>query len=259
MLLISRKRTREQVSKEYDQGSWHALAESRSWENFSSLEDFVSFANDSRTRVCWINDELVHVQTRDYYAFRLRELQQVMLHYANDSDSVAEIGCGYGMNLFSLSLLRHWKTLLGFDLSENGIRAAQTIAAHFRTQQLSFSKLDLTEGTEEGFRKLDGLTVFSYFCLEQLGQHNSAIIQRLLNARVKRVIHLETTFELLDKLSPLDWISCLYVKRMDYNRSLLTTLIRHEREGSLRILEARRLKFSPTLRNCPTLIVWEPA
>jgi hypothetical protein len=98
-------------------------------------------------------------------------------------------------------------------------------------------------------------------CLEQLPDHTERILRNFCSAGAKRVIHVETSFELLRPTSLRDLASISYVWRQDYQRTLIASARRLEAEGLLRIVAAERLHLSPNWRNAPTLLVWdsEPA
>lgn len=250
-------RTEDQVGLEYDVGSWRAMLESRAWEKYLSLEAFLVSSDLQSDRVVTVDDSLVRMSTTDYYRLRLKAVQRII--EANMvGDSLVEIGSGFGLNLFSVALANKHARLAGYDISVNGVTAARMIAKHFGVSNVSFDIHDLITASDAEYRRFEGSTVLSYLCLEQLGSYTEHIIQKLLRSGARRMIHVETTYELLRRWSPRDWLSYLYVRRMDYITDLLATLRRFEQRGALRILRAERLNYSPTIRNTTTLIVWEP-
>src|SRR5439155_16735036 len=121
----------ETVGAEYDRGNWKALVAERRWEKAGSLFEYVVPPIDT-TRLAKIDGRIVRIKTRDYYEFRLRKLQQLIESHANGEDEMVELGCGWGANLFSLALTDRWRSLRGFDVSSNGVRATNEAAAHFK-------------------------------------------------------------------------------------------------------------------------------
>jgi len=100
--------------------------------------------------------------------------------------------------------------------------------------------------------------VFSFYCLEQLPAHTEAVLTALLRAGVKRVIHMEPGAEMLSFYSLKDLATISYIWRQHYLNDIVSVAKQLEEKGLIRILAAKRLWFAPTLRNTPTLVVWEP-
>ncbi len=257
-LVTSRiRRDRQQVRKEYDLGVWKSALDLKQWLLCKNLREYVT-GTEQQVWVSKVGNRLVRIKACDYYVYRTQRLQEVIQQYAGHEPEVIELGCGCGYNLFALALMNHWPRLGGFDISPHALEAAREAAQHFGIANVSFGTLDLTNGDDPSFQAIGDKTVFTYLCLEQLKYHTPAVVENLLRAGVRRVIHIETTHELLRLLSLKDWATYLYVLRMDYQDNLLKTLKAFEKRGVLRIVDVKRLYYSPVHRNDPTLICWEP-
>jgi SAM-dependent methyltransferase len=251
-------RNRAQVMREYEDGRWKQALQSKAWLQAASLEEFLT-TSDVRDRVAKIEGRLVRIRTCDYYEFRTRMIQETIAKFAGDVTEIVEVGCGSGQNLLALAQMGRWSRLVGLDLSENGVAAARDAAAHFGLRNVEFGVLDLIRSDDPGFAALEGRTVFSYYCLEQLKYHTPLVIENLLRAGVRRVIHIEPTTELLRPWSVMDWINGAYVTRNDYQNNIIRTVRRFEKQGKVRILRTERLGYAPTPRNDPILLCWEPS
>jgi SAM-dependent methyltransferase len=251
-------RNRAQVMREYEDGRWKQALQSKAWLQAASLEEFLT-TSDVRDRVAKIEGRLVRIRTCDYYEFRTRMIQETIAKFAGDVTEIVEVGCGSGQNLLALAQMGKWSRLVGLDLSENGVAAARDAAAHFGLRNVEFGVLDLIRSDDPGFAALEGRTVFSYYCLEQLKYHTPLVIENLLRAGVRRVIHIEPTTELLRPWSVMDWINGAYVTRNDYQNNIIRTVRRFEKQGKVRILRTERLGYAPTPRNDPILLCWEPS
>jgi hypothetical protein len=252
------RRGNEIVNDEYDQGNWKSVLDERRWEKVSSLVDYVVPPIDS-TRLAKIDGQIGRLTTRDYYRFRLKKLQQLVEAHSTGEDELVELGCGWGVNLFSLALAGRWRSLRGFDVSPNGVRATNEAAAHFGVESVHAEQLDLTALDHHGFRKIEGATAFTYLCLEQLKYSTRPVIDNLLESGVKKVIHFEPAPELFSRWRLGDLANIFYLTAHDYQNNLLSTLRMLEKEGRLRITAVSRLNFSPRAVNDPTLIAWETA
>jgi hypothetical protein len=57
----------------------------------------------------------------------------------------------------------------------------------------------------------------------------------------------------------MDLLNYAYVKSVDYQTRLFSTLATLRARGDIRILAQRRLSWAPTIHNDTFLVVWEPA
>ena len=256
-LLKRRQRTRGQVQADYDSGEWRDFLEARSWERCATLEEFVCPHNTAPIRAM-VDGRLQRLTTHDYFRHRTQQLIAILSEFDQGDDRLLEVGCGAGRNLFAAALAQRWSALRGLELSPTGIRVVEQVAAHFRLGSVSAGPIDLLDAQSPEFNELKGATAFTFYCLEQLPSHTEAVLRRLAAAGVRRVIHIEPTLELFSPGSAQDLASMAYIWRQDYLADLVDTARRLETAGVIRIVEVRRLGFAPTLRNTPTLVVWEP-
>lgn len=256
-LIRRRKRVRDQVKSDYDQGEWRGHLDARRWESVSDLKSYV-IPEDHKSIVATVDGRLVDISVQDYYDYRTESITEVLRTYAAGAERLVEIGSGAGRNLFALALDGHWPELRGLELSPTGIEVTRLVAAHFGLSGVSVGPIDLLEPASPGFGELRGATVFSFYCLEQLPAHTEAVLTALLRAGVKRVIHMEPSAELLSLYSLKDLPTISYIWRQHYLNDIVSVARTLEAKGLIRVLAAKRLDFAPTHRNTPTLVVWEP-
>jgi SAM-dependent methyltransferase len=256
-LVRQRRRTRSQVQSDYDGGEWKDFLRERSWERSSSLEDFV-FRPESTPLRAMVDGRLVEISSRDYYRYRTQQLCQLLGEFDMGRERLVEVGCGSGRNLFAAASSGRWKELRGLDLSPTGVQVVREVASHFGLAGVSAGPIDLLDESSPGFAELRGATCFTFYCLEQLPSYTEAVLRRLAAAGVRRVIHIEPTMEFFNAASVRDLASIAYIWRQNYLADLVETARRLEQQGTIRIVATRRLGFAPTLRNTPTLVVWEP-
>ena len=256
-LATRRRRDRRRVDAEYDSGYWSDVLRDARWDRSTTLEEFLNPGGDG-VRVCKIENRYVRARTVDYYRFRRERLLSIMREFAGGEPSLVELGCGYGANLFSLTLGGPWSQFVGLDISEAGITAGRRIAARFGlTDRVRFDRLDLTNADDSAFAMLRGRTAFTYYCFEQIPHDTEAVIRNIINAGVTRVVHIEPVAELLSLGSPKDLVNYLHILRSDYQRTLLTTLRRLEGGGVIRLHTVRRLYYAPSVRHDPAVVCWD--
>ncbi len=257
-ILRRRKRDSAQVASDYDRGEWLDQMNARAWERAPTLRDYVVPASD-RAIVATVDHRLVEISQREYYAYRTQCLSDVLARHAGDVADLVEIGSGAGRNLFALACDSRWSSLRGLELSKTGIEVTRIVAQHYQLTHVSATPINLLDPSSAGFAELRGATAFSFYCLEQLPAHTEAVLTALVRSGVRRVIHIEPTAELYSRFSLKDLVTVSYIWRQHYLNDIVSVAKRLEARGVIRILAIERLGFAPTIRNAPTLVVWEPA
>ncbi|MHA7820567.1 MAG: class I SAM-dependent methyltransferase [Erythrobacter sp.] len=256
-LLKRRNRSRDLVSRDYDAGDWKREAEEAAWLSNDSLDDYVDRAHLAREMRVTVGGRLHEMSAPSYYRFRRHKLAAIMEEFAPDAQRLVELGSGTGAIVFELAASLKDRELVGLDLSERGIAVARTVADHYALQNVSFDRIDLLDPSSPGWRRLEGETVYSHYCLEQLPRHTEAIFRSIVASGAKRAVLIEPSFELLGLASLRDLATRSYVLRQDYQRSILQAAETLENEGLVRVVEVRRLDFVSSHRNFGTLLVFD--
>lgn len=256
-LVVHRVRSRGQVTSDYDQGEWLGTLREARWERCKDLAEYV-FTADAQPIDAIVEGRLMRLPRRDYYRYRTQKLVTTLERHAADMDTLVEIGSGAGRNLVALAHAGRWKSLLGLELSTTGREVTRRVCERFGIGSVQTAYIDLLDPGSEGFEKLRGAVVFSFYCLEQLPSYTRQVMDNLRRAGVQRVIHIEPTTEMFSASSLKDLATITYIWRQDYQRTLLKTARTMEAEGTIRLLACERLHFAPSCRNDPTLVVWEP-
>lgn len=254
----NRHRTHNVVDSEYNSGEWERILSEQGWLR-KGLKEFLIGDSKAR-RLAKVDDEIVWINTDDYYRYRIDALSRLIRRHAGDATSLLELGSGFGYNLFLLSSDPYWEKLRGFDISPNGINAARLIAGHSGLDdRVSFDRIDLTDANDLNFSEVNGATVFTYFCIEQIPYAVEAVVENIIRSKPKRVINIEPAIDMLNLAQPRDFASRVYIKSMDYQTRLFEVLEALNKSGRIRILARERMRFAPTLHNDGLLYAWEPS
>lgn len=256
--LIARRvqRDRGRVDAEYNSGHWARMLAGRSWELAPDLHAFLTRRNDAEI-VAQVDGRVQRIRSVDYYCYRLDALADLVRENLGTQSIVVELGCGFGYNLFALSLAFPERAFRGFDLSPNAVEAARRIAAHFGlSDRMRFDVLDLTNARAAGFADLKGNDVLTYMCLEQIPYDIRRVVENILSGRPRRVLHIEPTNEMVEWSRPLDWASYVYLKSVDYQTNLFRVLKDMSAAGQLKLEQVGRVGFSPTLHNQSFFARW---
>jgi hypothetical protein len=258
--LISRRieRTADVVNSEYNLLHWQKVLSDKAWINAKDLADFLTLP-DPTVRLRKVNNQILRISAQKYYRYRIGALGDLIGRFCGNSKQIVELGSGCGTNLLSLHLSHPDWTFKGFDIAPNGIAAGREIASHFGlSNQISLDRIDLTNSSDPNFAEITDEVVFTYFCIEQIPYDVRKVVENIIAARPKRVINIEPTTELLDLTAPRDLVSLVYIRSVDYQTQLFSTLDELERQGRVRIIARERMPFAPTIHNDGFLYCWEP-
>jgi hypothetical protein len=251
------KRTADVVNSEYNLLIWQRVLTARAWTKTNDLSEFLIPPNSAQ-ELRKVDNQICRIAAQDYYRYRAKALGELIARHAG-SKRIVELGTGYGYNLFSLHLDHPDWTFKGFDIAPNGIATGREVAAHFGlSDKVTFDRIDLTDASDLNFAAINGEVVFTYFCIEQIPYDVRKVVDNIIAAKPKRVINIEPTTELLNLANPRDIVSFLYIRSVDYQTQLFTTLDEYERQGRIRILARERMPFAPSIHNDGFLFCWEP-
>lgn len=252
------KRTADIVDSEYNLLHWQRTLSEKNWTKAASIHDFLIPKNPA-LGLRKVDNQICRVAADDYYRYRAMALGELLARHTGGATEIVELGAGCGINLLSLYLNHPDWRLRGFDIAPNGIAAGREIAAHYGlSDRISLDRIDLTDGNDPSYAAIRDQVVFTYFCIEQIPYDVHKVVDNIIAAKPMRVINIEPTTELLNLANPRDMVSFLYIRSVDYQTQLFSTLDDYERQGRVRILARERMPFAPTIHNDGFLYCWEP-
>ena len=259
--LSENRRNQKLVLEEYDEGHFKEILQIKSWKNFDNLFDFLfqyafspsNNTNSSSQNYMFLDNKLCTVSAEEFYKYRQIPFLTIIKQCTDPKETIVELGCGWGRNLFFLRGFNFKNKLEGYEFTKNGFESCKEVNEFFNCH-IKFGRVDLTKELEID---ISGKTVFTQKVLEQLKYDTEKVINNLIKAKPKQVIHIEPTYELYPN-NIRGIASRLYIKLSDYQDSLLTTLKSFEKEGKLKILDAHRLKFGAKPIYEDSLIRWKP-
>jgi SAM-dependent methyltransferase len=258
-LLVRRmERTQDKVNTEYDLLHWQKILSKKAWVKARDIPDFLA-PPEPTERLRKVDNKILRISAQKYYQYRIGALGDLIARHCGDAKRIVELGTGYGYNLFSLYHSHPDWTLKGFDISPNGITAGREIADRFAvSDKISLDRIDLTDAADPNLPAIAGEVVLTFFCIEQIPYDVRKVIENIIAAKPKRVINIEPTTELLELFRPRDLVSLFYIRSVDYQTQLFTTLNELERQGRIRIIARERMPFAPNINNDGFLYCWEP-
>ena len=258
LVLRRMERTQDEVNSEYNLLHWQKILSNKAWLKAKDLPDFLA-PPDMIERLRKVDNQILRISAQKYYQYRIGALGDLIARHGGGAKGIVELGTGYGYNLFSLHHSHPDWTLKGFDISPNGITAGREIADRFAiSDRISLDRIDLTDASDPNLAAIAGEVVLTYFCIEQIPYDVRKVIENIIAAKPKRVINIEPTTELLELFRPRDVVSLFYIRSVDYQTQLFTTLNELERQGRIRIIARERMPFAPSINNDGFLYCWEP-
>lgn len=234
-----KKRSYDIINSEYDLGGW-----SKEIDHFNIESRAINLNADSKI-ITNYNDMLVKCDLDSFEKSYNLMLVKLLSHYIEDS--IVEMGCGLGVNLFLLHKAG-FKNLKGYDLSKNAIKRAKQHSEK-KSMSIDFGVHDLNQPFTENM--INNKVVFTHQCLEQLTLFMPNILKNLVNGRPKIVINFEVDYH----------SSSSKVKRyMDfqgYQNNLVSELKKLENQNKIEILSIIKLPLSYNTFNTPSMIIWK--
>lgn len=171
--------------------------------------------------------------------------------YLSKADVVIEFGCGTGHNLLRIRKFNKVATLIGGDWA----RSSQEIIERMDDPGILATHFDFFNPK---FPVGKGNAVYTVAALEQVGTKYKKFVQHVLKGKPSIVVHIEPIPELLDPTKLPDYLSIQYMKKRKYLSGYLDCLRGMEKNGKLKIIEARRSGIGSLYIDGYSIIVWKP-
>ncbi|MFC1579349.1 hypothetical protein ACFL4N_00380 [Thermodesulfobacteriota bacterium] len=256
----NRTRNEQLVKTEYGQ-KWGTLYENYAAQRFQRLREALEylFMTHFQPTILFHLKEKVYftknsVALWDYF---YSILFNVLTPYLTDKDTLVELGCGWGRNLFYALDRKLCRKAVGGEYTEEGRKLGELISRQF---ELPFEILpfDYYKPDHVFMRQLRGAVVFSHNSIEQISTMPEETILSIIENKPKVVIHFEPIFEYRNQDTVLHCLWKRFTEINDYNRNLLTVLEKLEKKGMLKIILEDVHAFGLNAFNPGSFIVWQP-
>jgi hypothetical protein len=175
--------------------------------------------------------------------------------YLQPFDHLYEIGCGSCHNLWMLTHLFPKKIIHGFDWVNPSAEIANLIGKSLN-HPVTGSLLDMLNPPAD-FNLKPNSAVITIHALEQIGDRHGPLIDALLKAKPKLVLHYEPIVEFYDEHNLLDYLAIWYSQKRRYLNGLLPALQKLAEEKKIEIIDAYRPELGGVVHEA-SLIVWKP-
>ena len=230
------------VSQEYDSGSWQKNLEffNKQFISFNSIEQFLYENNNkieiSHQKFLTISGGLKISNMEAYKRYKARRLAEV---FSQKNVNILEVGCGFGWNLAALRVNGYTGNLYGVYVSSTAIDLCKKFSNKFKLSLLC-DEMDIINIDESFASNFDVDYILIYQVLEQLPKDVENVLEKLV------LYFPETNFILIESSSELfpislsDLISKLYVKKQNYQKSVLKTVHKMAKGNQIKDLTYNR-------------------
>ena len=177
-------------------------------------------------------------------------VDELAYKYMGDVKNIYEFGCGTGHNLLRVNKINKKAKMHGFDWVKSSNALVRNLGFH--AEQFDFFNPNFSIGLEPES------VVYTVAALEQVGTRFEQYLKYLLRNKPKYVVHIEPIPELLDPTNLLDYLSIKYMAKRKYLTGYLDTLRVMEKNGKIKIHEARRSGVGSKLIDGYSIIIWSP-
>jgi hypothetical protein len=224
---LTRKRTRKDLLREFEDEEWGACLELFKSKKPSSLEDFLIELYSNKIEQVYFNGSEFQIDSQLQIQIELqsRIFENVKKEVSNN-DSVIELGSGYGAHLIGLGskLESFGLDLTAAELTENG----RTLSYEFGELlgiQIQTAHLDFEISSTLDNLPIQSAVVYTAFSLMYSKSNYSDFMRELLRRKPKKLIIMEPLYEDFDLSSPWGFKCGQWMKMNDYKLNIKSELI----------------------------------
>lgn len=178
--------------------------------------------------------------------------------YIVKAKSIYEFGCGTGHHLLRVREFNKDAKLYGLDWAKASQEIIKEMEAKGLLENAIGKNFDFF-APDKSFHLDENSVIYTVGALEQVGKDHGNFLDYLLENKPKICFHVEPIMELLDPNNLLDFISIEYFKKRNYLKNFLTKLRGLEKEGRVKIHDARRTFLGANLYvDHYSVLVWSP-
>ena len=107
------QRNSDIVEKDYDLNTWSNILNEKKWLKYDDLLDFVLDSKNTLNdeQISYIENKICKISRSEYSKFRKEILNFYIKQNIDDSDTIVELGCGWGLNLWTILVNNPQKNL----------------------------------------------------------------------------------------------------------------------------------------------------
>ena len=184
-------------------------------------------------------------------------LDYIFDKYLREAKNIYEFGCGTGHNLLKAREVNPSANLFGLDWAKSSQRILKQMADSGLVKNVKRYNFDFFKPNTK-IKIADNSAIYTVAALEQIGSNYKAFVSYLLKNKPDICVHVEPIAELLDKNRLIDNLSIKYFRKRNYLNDYLDYLKGMEKQGKIKIIEAKRTYIGSLYIEGYSIIVWSP-
>jgi len=179
----------------------------------------------------------------------------VFTEFMEDCDTIYEFGAGTGHNLVAASSIFPMKKMFGTDFVQSAVDLIREVgeAKGIDLKSEIFNMLE----PNQNLKLENGSGVLTFGALEQLAGKLDNVFDYFLSQSAGIYVHIEPAIEFYDETVLEDYLASMFQGRRGYSAGLIAKLEGLEKQGSIELLECRRLGFGSLMMEGYNLFVWK--
>lgn len=188
---------------------------------------------------------------------------RMLMHYIYErflapSENIIELGCGTGHHLYQLADIDSSKTFYGLDWSLSSQKILGLYQQLHSSQRITAKNIDFFSPPIDSHYLPHDSAIYTFAALEQIGAEHEKIIEFIIAARPRVVVHLEPIAELMNQDILLEYLSAKYFLKRNYLSGFLSNLLRKQDQGKVKVHFQEKTGVGSLLIEGYSLIVWSP-
>ena len=205
-----------------------------------------------------LNGRFVRPATENFeYAVLKILLEWVFEKYMANVPAVYEFGSGTNHHLLQLRGTNPSAKLYGLDWAETSQKILEKLDQMKLLQNAEGHRFNFFNPDENFEINPDGV-IYTVAALEQVGEKHDKFVDYLISKKPKLCVHMEPIAELYNVDNLIDYLAVEYMGRRNYLHGFLTRLRELEKEGKIKIHEAKRTNVGYIFMEGYSLVVWSP-
>lgn len=205
-----------------------------------------------------INQTFVKAASPNYE----RNMLYVILDYVFDKylrkvDNIYEFGCGTGHNLLRAYEVNQAANLFGLDWAKSSQKIIDKMSKSGDIKNIKGYNFDFFKPNQK-IKINPNSGIYTVAALEQIGSNFKKFVSYLIKNKPTICLHIEPIAKLLDENKLIDNLSVKYFRKRNYLNGYLAYLKKLEKEGKIKIHEAKRSFIGSMYIEGYSIIAWSP-
>lgn len=172
---------------------------------------------------------------KEVFEKHIKVIKEAIDPYLSDSNSIVELGAGYGSKILNLSNYNKYKNLNLFaaEYTLNGCRAIENISKKIG-KSIQVGYCDLKKNKIDGIDIPKNSIIFTSYALHYVQNLHPSFIDFILDLKPRIVINFEPCYELHNN-DEFGYMCKRYIELNDYNKNMISIFNDAQEKGKIEL------------------------